>query len=244
MWEPANPLTKVVESLGDPSNPTPFVPIKGFTLHHVHSKPTPRPRTLPSLTTQVETGHGHMWYTVTYQNDTPAEVFAKAGESNPELHAQCEALGRLVSTALRAGVDVESIIDSLSGIDCGHGHWEGGGRQVKSIWDGAAIALKMAIEIEPPELVGVEHDDPDLTPEFVAHANEIVTRAVGRIGDKEKAEQWQTDIMDRIEDANKGTITLNPTNTAICPKCSGSMYRSGGCLQCPECGFNNCDGSD
>jgi ribonucleoside-diphosphate reductase alpha chain len=77
-----------------------------------------RPETLEGLTTKIRTGMGNLYVTVTEMNGRPFEVFATIGKSGKSTTAKTEAIGRLVSLALRSGVHVEKIIDQLKGI-CG-----------------------------------------------------------------------------------------------------------------------------
>jgi ribonucleoside-diphosphate reductase alpha chain len=77
-----------------------------------------RPQTLPGFTTKMVTGMGNLYVTVTELEGEPFEVFATIGKSGKSTMAKTEAIGRLVSLALRSGVHVEKIVDQLKGI-CG-----------------------------------------------------------------------------------------------------------------------------
>jgi ribonucleoside-diphosphate reductase alpha chain len=77
-----------------------------------------RPETLEGFTTKVLTGMGNLYVTVTEMDGRPFEVFATIGKSGKSTTAKTEAIGRLVSLALRSGVDVAKIVDQLKGI-CG-----------------------------------------------------------------------------------------------------------------------------
>jgi len=75
-----------------------------------------RPETLEGSTTKMLTGMGHLYVTVTEYEGRPFEVFATIGKSGRSTTAKTEAIGRLVSLALRSGVKVERIIEQLKGI--------------------------------------------------------------------------------------------------------------------------------
>ncbi len=75
-----------------------------------------RPETLPGFTTKVTTGMGNLYITVTEYEGKPFEVFAIIGKSGRSTTAKTEAIGRLISLCLRAGVSVEEIVDQLKGI--------------------------------------------------------------------------------------------------------------------------------
>jgi len=77
-----------------------------------------RPETLEGFTTKMVTGMGNLYVTVTEYNGEPFEVFATIGKSGKSTTAKTEAIGRLVSLALRSGVAVEKIVEQLKGI-CG-----------------------------------------------------------------------------------------------------------------------------
>jgi len=79
-----------------------------------------RPETLEGFTTKVITGLGRLYVTVTEYKGRPFEVFATIGKSGRSATAKTEAIGRLVSLALRSGVHVSEIIDQLKGIGGEH----------------------------------------------------------------------------------------------------------------------------
>ena len=68
------------------------------------------------------------------------KVFSHLGKSGGCASAQLEATCRLISLALRSGVDVASIVRQLRGIRCPSIAWEGG-KSVLSCADAIAIVL-------------------------------------------------------------------------------------------------------
>jgi len=66
------------------------------------------------------TGMGALYVTVTEYEGQPFEVFATIGKSGRSTAAKAEAIGRLVSLALRSGVQVEHIVEQLKGIGGEH----------------------------------------------------------------------------------------------------------------------------
>lgn len=85
-----------------------------------------RPETLEGFTSKIKTGLGRLYVTVTEFNGRPFEVFATIGKSGRSATAKTEAIGRLVSLALRAGVDVGEVIDQLKGIGGEHPVFQNG----------------------------------------------------------------------------------------------------------------------
>ncbi len=79
-----------------------------------------RPETLEGFTTRMKTGMGALYVTVTEYENRPFEVFATIGKSGRSTTAKTEAIGRLVSLALRSGVRVEKIVEQLKGIGGEH----------------------------------------------------------------------------------------------------------------------------
>jgi ribonucleoside-diphosphate reductase alpha chain len=100
-----------------------------------------RPETLEGFTTKMKTGYGHLYVTVTEFDGQPFEVFATIGKSGRSTTAKTEAIGRLVSLALRAGVKVERVIEQLKGIGGEHPVFQEGGL-VLSIPDAISRVLE------------------------------------------------------------------------------------------------------
>ena len=102
---------------------------------------TPRPDTLPSKTVKIKTGLGTLYLTVSELNNKPFEVFAVIEKSGHSTTAKTEAIGRLVSLALRHDIDVQEIIDQLRGIG-GSYPLAGSGGLVLSIPDAISKVLE------------------------------------------------------------------------------------------------------
>jgi len=100
-----------------------------------------RPETLEGFTTRIKTGMGQLYITVTEFEGQPFEVFATIGKSGRSTTAKTEAIGRLVSLALRSGVDVSQIVEQLKGIGGEHPVFQEGGL-VLSIPDAISRVLE------------------------------------------------------------------------------------------------------
>jgi ribonucleoside-diphosphate reductase alpha chain len=100
-----------------------------------------RPETLEGFTTKIGTGLGQLYITVTEMNGRPFEVFATIGKSGRSTTAKTEAIGRLVSLALRSGVEVDAIVEQLKGIGGEHPIFQQGGL-VLSIPDAISRVLE------------------------------------------------------------------------------------------------------
>ena len=79
-----------------------------------------RPEIMYGFTQKVPTGLGTMYLTVNELDGRPFEVFATIGKSGHSTTAKAEAIGRLVSLALRSGIDVRDVVVQLRGIGGEH----------------------------------------------------------------------------------------------------------------------------
>ena len=105
-------------------------------------EPRPRPRTTIGVTEKVRTGHGNMYVTINYDEEQkPFEVFTNLGKAGGCDTAQMEAVSRLISMSLRAGIEASDIIDQLSGITCCPA-WDNG-TNIRSGPDAIAYALRL-----------------------------------------------------------------------------------------------------
>lgn len=98
-----------------------------------------RPDLIYGFTQKVHTGHGEMYVTINEVDGKPFEVFSTIGRSGRSTTAKAEAIGRLISLALRSGIEVEKIVRQIKGIGGEAPVFHSGKRgQVQSIPDGIA----------------------------------------------------------------------------------------------------------
>jgi ribonucleoside-diphosphate reductase alpha chain len=103
--------------------------------------PKERPGSLPSITDKIKTGFGNLYVTITFYNGKPFEVFTSIGKSGYSTMADAEALGRLISLALRSGVEPHEVIYQIKGIGGADPIFTEGGL-VQSIPDAIAKVLE------------------------------------------------------------------------------------------------------
>ncbi len=107
---------------------------------------TPRKRSkiTTGVTERVTTGCGALYISVNSDEQGICEVFSNLGKAGGCASAQLEAISRLISLALRSGVDVASIVKQLRGIRCPSIAWEEG-KAVLSCADAIASVLEKHI---------------------------------------------------------------------------------------------------
>ena len=115
--------------------------------------PRKRAKTTTGVTERVRTGCGSLYVTVNSDEHGICEVFSTLGKSGGCASAQLEATCRLISLALRAGMDVESITRQLRGIRCPSIAWEEG-KAVLSCADAIAGVLEKHVFGERTESNG------------------------------------------------------------------------------------------
>lgn len=125
------------------------------------TKPRSRAQVLSGVTRKITTGCGNLYVTINRdERGRVFEVFTNIGKAGVCAQAQAEAMGRLVSLALRSGVEPEAIIKQLKGINCSSPTWSKNER-IASCADAIARALEQELGkvVEVPK--GLEGACPD-----------------------------------------------------------------------------------
>lgn len=175
--------------------------------------PMARPAQVQGVTDRVRTGHGNMYVTINSRDGQPFEVFSNLGKAGGCDSAQIEAITRLVSLALRSGIDPSHVVDQLRGITCCP-QWDDG-VLVRSAPD--AVALVLSRHMAPVE------DRPVAALHGHAASPAIAPVAV------------QQGLFLKAEANGNG---LNGRTT--CPECPGFLVHQEGCISCPSCGYEKC----
>tara|TARA_B100001769_G_scaffold9584_1_gene6871 strand:- start:1867 stop:4245 length:2379 start_codon:yes stop_codon:yes gene_type:complete len=108
-----------------------------------------RPSITEGKTRRMRTGDGTLYITVNEDENGLCEVFTAIGKAGGTVAAQTEAISRLISLALRSGVDPNSIINQLKGISGPNPTWEDG-QLILSTPDAIGRALETFVNGESP----------------------------------------------------------------------------------------------
>ena len=194
--------------------------------------PRPRPAETAGTTRKVKTGCGNLYVTINADDQGPCELFTSMGKSGGCASAQSEAISRLVSLALRAGVEIDSIIKHLRGIRC-HLPVYDNGAQVLSCPDAIGIAL--------------QHTQKRLADEGLssgkAVAGSAFAIAIAASDDPRRSPAPPANGGGRARPASLGAAAREEmcAGGLSCPDCGGALAHESGCLACYCCGFSRCD---
>jgi ribonucleoside-diphosphate reductase alpha chain len=180
--------------------------------------PRQRPTMVKGVTERVRSGHGTMFVTINFdEGGHPFEMFSTSGKSGGCDSASIDAISRLISLALRSGVDPDQVVEQLKGITCDP-VWDGG-TLVRSPADAVSLALSRHL-----------HEDQGTATELPAKGDS--TAQLGLF----------PSTTERTGHAS-GNGNGNPivTSGARCPECSGYLIHQEGCLHCLDCGYNKCE---
>ena len=97
----------------------------------------------------MRTGDGTLYVTVNEDENGLCEVFTAIGKAGGTVAAQTEAISRLISLALRSGVNPNSIINQLKGISGPNPTWEDG-QLILSTPDAIGRALETFVNGDSP----------------------------------------------------------------------------------------------
>jgi ribonucleoside-diphosphate reductase alpha chain len=177
-------------------------------------QPRLRPTQTAGLTRRIKTGEGTLYITINEDEQGLCEVFTTIGKAGGNAAAQSEAISRLISLALRSGVNPQSIVRQLKGISGPNPTWE----------DGRLI-------LSTPDAIGKALDDylheKKQNPQTEEDKKLLITM------DTNKDEKLAKAIDPEM---------IASAKLMMCKSCdSRSVVNEGGCLTCQSCGWSKCD---
>jgi ribonucleoside-diphosphate reductase alpha chain len=178
----------------------------------VQPEPGKRDKILWGPTIKQPTPCGNMYVTITEDQDGHLqELFGKLGKGGGCAAANMEAVGRLASVAIRAGVDPQQIVMSLRDIGCGM-QCGFGPERVVSCLDAMGLALQRHLEGDSHAVLCEEIAELDALPQGPgAKLADEPVKSHGKI-----------------------------SRHGACPECGGVIEHEGGCAVCRVCGYSKC----
>jgi len=173
--------------------------------------PRPRPEITTGFTEKVKIGCGNLYITVNYDENGICEVFTNTGRAGG-CPSQSEATARLVSIALRSGIDHKYLVEQLKGIRCTSTIRQKG-LKVMSCPDAIGRLIEKVAKIQ---------DGNNLTSEELSISEE---------------QKFQVPTAKRYRNVEERVDT---ESQAVCPECGKLVEHEGGCVVCRNCGFSKC----
>jgi ribonucleoside-diphosphate reductase alpha chain len=195
------------EGSGDPGANTADVD------HSTGFHPRLRPAVTQGVTERIRTGEGNIYITINEDEQGLCEVFSTIGKAGGNAAAQCEAISRLISLALRSSINPLEIVKMLKGISGPTPVWENG-ELILSTPD----AIGRAIE----RYLARRGDGPKVSPVDAHHHAAPATASVSSSGGSPPA-------------ASQAVV-----NSVTCPECGSTVVHESNCLTCKHCGWSKC----
>lgn len=225
-----------------------------------------RPKTVSGKTTKCTSGCGSLFVTTNVVDGKPYELFVH--HSDGGCQSNMEAIGRLISLALKEGIEVDEIVGQLSKIKCSNAI-----RSSKSEGDSCSqIIGKQLMESNRKRSEGLSeivqdcivatiqgpHHEDDLFERILADSTFMDEYTVPPMEDtkqqniilepsmKIQSDNLSKDAQDIIREyggvlVNKDSTHITSTNK--CPECGDKLDFGEGCNQgmCRNCGWSGCN---
>ncbi|MBI5526710.1 MAG: vitamin B12-dependent ribonucleotide reductase [Deltaproteobacteria bacterium] len=175
--------------------------------------PRERPEVISGTTQKLTTGCGNLYVTINEDETGPFELFTAMGKAGGCASSQAEAISRLISLSLRAGLDIELIIKQLQGVRCPNPAWMNG-ELILSCADAIARSMRQYVEMR---------------------AKQGKTVAARPALEKAEKSREQKAVPAKISHALSGEKIVS-----VCPDCGGHIEQQEGCLLCRSCGYSKC----
>ncbi len=178
-----------------------------------------RPDLLRGTTRRVESPLGTLYVTITEDDKgQPFEVFMSLGKAGGALMADVEAIGRLLSLALRSGIPMAEL------------H-----RQLRGISSDRAIGLGPAKVLSVPDAVGIAIE------KWMQEKHEGIQQEL--LADEDPAVTAETPIVEKVVSEGFEQMALSRMQEFLpgaCPDCGSQLEFAEGCVKCIVCGYSEC----
>jgi ribonucleoside-diphosphate reductase alpha chain len=186
-----------------------------------------RPELLRGATRRLETPLGTLYVTITEDDrGQPFEVFMSLGKAGGALMADVEALGRLISLALRSGIPMREVYRQLRGISSDKVIGLGPNK-VLSVPDAVGIAIERWMQekqgIQQELLPGSAAPQAGAAELDIAPVVAAPRAGLGGLGGEQ--------IM---------FGGMQETLSGACPDCGSQLEYAEGCVKCHVCGYSEC----
>jgi ribonucleoside-diphosphate reductase alpha chain len=176
-----------------------------------------RPHVLRGVTRKIDSPLGDMYVTINEDDEARAfEVFVALGKAGGPAMADAEAIGRLISLALRSGISMRAIHKQLRGISSDRAVGFGPNKVLSS-----PDAIAQVIEKYLEEKEGIQTTLPIPEP-GAAKATNGGTQTAAK------------PAIHRFEE--QAALTFIGT----CPDCGSGLEFAEGCVKCHACGYSEC----
>ena len=200
-----------------------------------------RPDNLTGITRRIATPVGHAFITINEdENHNPFEVFINVGKAGTDIYADAEAIGRLISLALRIPSNyapaevIQQVVNQLSGI---------GGSSSRGFGVDRIHSLADAVSKVLSEYSGKVSTYPSITEPKLANGNGFTNgnghSVNGEIKDEVKIDQPAVAASEVV--TMQASVMKTQSRRDICPKCGvASFIYEEGCKKCYSCGHSEC----
>jgi ribonucleoside-diphosphate reductase alpha chain len=182
-----------------------------------------RPDKLRSTSIRKETPLGTMYVHISEDDrGQPFEVFVNLGKAGGAAMADVEAMGRLISLALRSGIPLMEV------------H-----RQLRGIASDRPIGLGPNKVLSVPDAIGIALEE--WWREKQGVQQELMSDAGPRAGNVPVMEQVTVSKNGQQgEQLTAGDAGYSETFMGTCPDCGSQLEYAEGCVKCHVCGFSEC----
>jgi ribonucleoside-diphosphate reductase alpha chain len=195
--------------------------------HQKRLRKRTRPQALHGTTRKMRSPLGDLYVTVNEdEDDHPFEVFATLGKAGGAAMAHAEAIGRLISLALRSGIPMDDVIGQLRGISCDRAVGLGP-TKVLSMPDAVAQVLQLHMD----EKEGIQEE----------LGLGGTAREAGVTAEAPVVSRTEPDAAQPASGTQPGNY-YDPGDAFIgtCPECAADLMFAEGCVKCLSCGYSEC----